>query len=366
MKFKVDSKYLIQVLQAVTSTTGSARVTLVADEETGIITAIANNQGSIHRLTTNIKVSSDKGGSILTVDASQVSKILSRKGEVVVEYADPQLTIRNSKFKTIVALTPPDDIPDIEGSDKVLNIGHDTLMTLSAFLPCVGISNLATDSPIMIRVRNLDGKLEMCASDMSHGVYIGIENKGQGDFSFELTFHALSTLLNTAAEDPEAILSIEENRVLILGESSSLTFPKIQGSLSTAFNTILAVKSKCIKNKDDLPRLVDIHKGELVDALNNCLVFAVDKVSVEFGQLANASPTQFRLSYISDLGNTMFKVMCLTTNHWTATARINPFVIMDTLNIIDLESITLYKQDTILFIHDEAEGVERFYVCSGN
>ena len=363
MKFTAESKYLSDVINAVSGTTGSADVNLEVGAK-GVLIVKSSNKGAIHHTATDIVVDEGKKDDKATIQVAQFLGLISRRGVVTVETTEKgSLFISNKTIRSEVTLPPAKDVDVVENSDKTLELEPSTLAKITEHMGTLNLVNLLSDLSPTIRLRVLDGTLEMFCADEMHLAYYRIHAETQADFAIDLPHSELSQLLDVIAEDPSTQFAIEDTRVYVRNSNTKISFPKSQAGRLISFDAVNAIRDSCVRQKSP-SGIKDIDREELLQNVSSCKHIASDETFVEM----NGNKTKgYSLSYQTSHGR--IKVVGTGVNMWQGTEpfKVTPFLLEDFLSTLSLFSqVDLYTRETVIYSHvKQGEDYEAFHSCSG-
>lgn len=369
MILTVESKTLVDSINAVTSTTGADTVNLEIGKG-GSIQIKSNSKGCSHYLKTDMVAESFTKNFKVAVNSQQIVGLINRKGEIKIEVSsDNILQISNKRFNAQINLIPAVDLDKIEqaNSDSIVVLEPNTLTAMWDRLSGVEISNQYQDSKPFVRIRCKDGLLEMGSSDSVHMVYFRIDvDPEQAPFEFDLDPQLLRKLLSIIVDNPESRFAIEDTRVYVQSSTQTISFPKQQGGgRLTGLDMLHTLANKLSSESNNSSYLAKIKLEELTSELSGCRFIATDKAALEISGSKNGK--NVNLSYRTSFGS--YKALVSCTAHWEKgeVFKIDPFLFEDLLGTLSLyESVDLYSVEGKLFSHIQGDGYESFHICSGN
>lgn len=363
MKFKADSKEFADLVNTVSSNTGSSTVNMEVGKK-GLLLLKSSNKGFAHHLRTDIIVDEGAEGVTATVPVAQFLGMINRRGLVTIEVTDTNsLYISNKSFRGEINLAPPTDVDDIEASKETLELEGETLSKLKEHLPGLSIQNLFSDNQPFVRIQCKKGSLEIMTMDTVHGVYYKIPSSGQSDFAFDLPHDSLATLISIIEDNADAVFAVEESRVFVSSVRTSMSFPKQQVAKLIPIKSAIMLRDKCLAAKNP-STLGSLHLETLLQEVQGCKHIAADNTTVSL----EGGKGSYVLTYITPHGRIKSKGKCEST--WAATdvIKVSPFLLEDFLNSMSLSEIVDLKvvEKTVFSYMEKENGYEAFHICSGN
>lgn len=363
MKFKAESKELVDLVNSVSSNTGSSTVNFEVGKK-GLLLLKSSNKGFVHHLRTDFIVDEGKEGDVATIPIAQFLGVVNRRGLISIEVTETNsLNISNKSFRGEINLAPPTEVDDIETSKDTLELQGDTLGKLKDHLPGLSITNLFSDNQPFVRIQCTKGMLELMSMDAVHGVYYRIPVSGQSDFAFDLPHDSLSTLISIIEENADAVFAVEESRVFVSSVRTSMSFPKQQVTKLTPIKAVKTLRDKCIEAKN-LSTLGSLHVETILQEVQGCKHIAADNTVV----VLEGGKGSYVLTYTTAHGRIKAKGKCESTWASGDSIKVSPFLLEDFLNSMTLSEIVDLKvlEKTVFAYSEKDDGYEAFHVCSGN
>lgn len=366
MKLTLESKNLVEAINTVSNTTGSATLNMEVDKR-GIVYLKSNAKGCSHHLRTTFIATDFEKDFRVSINVPQLLGIINRKGEITLEVNDDNiLEVSNKRFNAKLALVPALKMDKIEDAENTVVLESNTLAAMWDRLNGVHVTNLYQQGANpFIRIRCAKGLLEMGASDSVHMAYYRIDvDKEQQPFEFDLDFDLLRRLLSIIVDNPDAKFAIEDTRVYVKSTEQSVSFPKQQSRRLDELD-LLHNLAKSLRKAGGTSNLTSIPLESLMDELRGCRAIASDKASLEI--IGGKKGKGLVLAYQTSFGSYKAKVDC--ENEWSPDdhCMIDPLLFEDFLSTLCLyEKIDISIREGKLFSAMKGDGYESFHVCTGN
>lgn len=365
MKFTTDSKGFAEIINTVVGTTGASEVNFEIGKA-GMLLVKADVKGTSHHERTDVVVEEGEQDEKATVKVDSFLGLINKRGEVSIEINDKgNMFIKAKSYKAELNLSPTIDIDDIENSKQTMELRGVTVDSLKTHLSGLSITNLFTETQPFVMVRCKDELLELLCMDSVHGVRYKIPVTNQADFSFTVSYDALTKLIGLIMSNPEAVFAVEESRIFVQSDRCSISFPKTQTAASKIdFGVVETLHKKCLKSAKTASHLKGINLESMIQEISACkhIAYETNKLSI----YGNSKNTGYVVDYATNLGKILKSNKCET--HWVSDDQIQiiPFLLLDFLESLSLfESINLSYKDKMLFSNiATGDGYEAFHVCS--